>query len=195
MTDFFRYKKLFRVYMRSTLWIGVSGILLVSLFGSQIYKISGMKPAVIPRNNALMDPIFDSLDKKGHPYKIRAYRANQTGEDTFSFLAPAASLRELDGRHYVLTGKTGTYERAKKLFSAKGSVLLRSDSRYRVLTDSATMNLKTKDVMGNESVRGEGPMGAFRAEGFEVKNNGHNLILKGRSHVTIVPSQASAFKK
>jgi lipopolysaccharide export system protein LptC len=141
------------------------------------------------QENRMMKPEYISTDKKGQPFKVDAEWAKKETEQVSDLVKPHGVITLDKGETLELNADAGKYDSEGKVLNLEGDVTLTSSDGYKVITQSAQMEVDSKTIEGNKHVEGQGPAGSIMGQdGFRIedKGNGQKIItLKGQSRVVI----------
>lgn len=143
---------------------------------------------------AMKKPRLSGTDSKGNPYLITAASAVQDGVNTrrVSLNLVDADL-QYDGTRWAnATAGKGLVDLDAKQLSLSGGLSLYTDSGYELHTNSAFADLDRNTVVGKEKVHGQGPMGAFDANGFALDRQKQHLTLNGQVRMTFYPKKVKS---
>ena len=132
---------------------------------------------------------FTGVDAAKRPFAVTADSADQTNakSDEILLVAPKADILLGNGAWVALTAQTGIFNRELQILELTDGVNLFHDSGYEFQTQSVVVDLAAGDAIGTEPVRGQGPFGQLRAEGFRIYNRGERVEFIGKSKLVIRP--------
>ena len=136
------------------------------------------------QSERIINPRFTGRDESGAPFVITADTAERRteGADTVTDLdRPALDYALLDrgaDASQVLAERGVFNERAQTL-ALQSQVRLTTRSGYVFRTEAATLHLREGRVTGDQPVFGLAPWGAVRADEFEVRDDGREIVLSG----------------
>ncbi|BDB96428.1 hypothetical protein HYD_5610 [Candidatus Hydrogenosomobacter endosymbioticus] len=142
------------------------------------------KKAWKSERDSVTDAKFFSIDDKKRQYSFYAKKAQRETSSLFTFLFPKVELKDKNIR-YFLDGERASYDKAKEVIKVSGNVSFKDSRKYKITTESASMDMKTKDIFGNALVKGNGPLGVFSAERFKILDHGNRILLNGRAKMVI----------
>jgi lipopolysaccharide export system protein LptC len=90
-----------------------------------------------------------------------------------------------DGVWMHLSADGGRFDREASKLSLKGQVALFTDRGNEIHADHAVVDLERGEITGGGPVTGHGPYGRFRADAFEVREEGNLLLLSGGVRLVI----------
>ena len=126
----------------------------------------------------IINPRFTGRDEGGVPYVITAETAERRrgAEQALTDLErPTLDYALLDG----VLAEHGVFDDANLSLQLDTNVRLTTRSGYVFDTQSATLFLREGVVTGPAPMHGLAPWGAVRADRFEVRDDGHHIILEG----------------
>ena len=134
---------------------------------------------------------FIGADSKKRPYTITASQAIQlegapNDPERVQLVQPQADITLSDGTWLALTASTGLFQVSDNQLHLNGAVNVFHDKGYEIVTTSASVDLEAGTAKGDAPVRGQGPFGLLNgADGFEIRDGGAVVIVKGRSKLII----------
>ena len=140
-------------------------------------------------NLRMVNARFTGVDASQRPFAVTADFADQTSAKSNEIMldAPKADILLSNGAWVALTAASGIFNRKMQFLELTGGVSLFHDSGYEFQTESAVLDLAAGDAIGTEPVRGQGPFGQLRAEGFRIYNRGERVDFTGKSKLVIRP--------
>ena len=139
-------------------------------------------------NDLSMDkPRLSGVDDNGNPFVITAKVAVQDAKNP-----KRATLKIIEGD--FSDGKAGWYnaragggviDMATGQVDLDGGIDVFTDGGYTLHTQSASLNLHANIVHGHQTVSGQGPRGAMKADTFHYDRQGGQLILEGHVQTVI----------
>ncbi|MAP49044.1 MAG: hypothetical protein CMH90_06135 [Oceanicaulis sp.] len=132
----------------------------------------------------IINPRFTGRDEGGVPYVITAETAERRrgAEQALTDLErPTLDYALLDGGEDAsrVLAEHGVFDDANLSLQLDTNVRLTTRSGYVFDTQSATLFLREGVVTGPAPMHGLAPWGAVRADRFEVRDDGHHIILEG----------------
>ncbi len=142
-----------------------------------------IKDAVEPviAKNELLNPKFESADKKKQPYKITADRALQgeTNKDLIMLDKPVGLITMEDGIKVTMRSETGAYRQDTERFFLQGDVHLQHEQGYELKSEEAHVDLQKNYAWSEKDVRGEGPDLSIDAKGVRADGETGEIIFTG----------------
>ncbi len=138
-------------------------------------------------NPSMVNPRFFGFDKENQSYSITADLARKMddGSTVVELEMPKADITLNDGTWLVLTAKSGIFKQLKKTLDLEGAVNLFHDSGYEFQTTKASIDLEKGLAKGEKAIRGQGPFGEMRGEGFRLIDKGKTIVFTGKSKLVI----------
>lgn len=135
----------------------------------------------------MSNPRYDGIDSKNRPFSVTAETAIQsdTDPDVVDLGAPKADVTMADGTWISLSADSGRYMRDLRQLDLRGAVSLYQDRGYELHADTAHIDLELKEASSQEPVEGHGPAGEIAGDGFHMTDDGHTILLTGRSRVLL----------
>lgn len=137
-------------------------------------------------------PRYVGRTDKAEPYEVTASSAflDPANPDRIHLDQLRAVLERSDASAVHLRADEGVYLRERDVLELDGDLELTfgEGDGYRFTTASAHVDLGQGHVAGAEPVQGEGPVGALKADGFDIEDGGKRLRFEGRVQVTILPA-------
>jgi len=148
--------------------------------------------AKFSKDASMVNPRYVGTGKDTQPFTITADLAKNLlkGSAAVELEMPEADITLKDGTWLVLTAKTGVYSRDVNKLALVGAVNLFHDSGYEFRTSKADIDLAKGTAVSNTPVRGHGPFGTLKAEGFRVSDKGKTIYFTGKSKLVIFPDAA-----
>lgn len=145
---------------------------------------------------SMVNPRYLGIDKDNQSYSITADLARklEKGSMSVELEMPKADITLEDGTWLVLTAKNGVFQRSQKTLNLAGAVNLFHDSGYEFRTSEARIDLEKGIADGAAAVRGQGPFGDLKAEGFRLLDKGKTILFTGKSRMVIYPGAGKAVK-
>lgn len=130
---------------------------------------------------AMIKPRLSGTDAKGNPFVITADRAIQQGRNSRKArLINVDADITLDNERWLnATAADGLFDADARTLVLNGGISVFSDNGYELHTQSAHFDLKRGVARGQQTVTGQGPLGAIRADSFEVDKTTQQIRLRG----------------
>lgn len=145
---------------------------------------------VLPKNvgqNELLRPRFQSMDSKGQPFNITAYRAMQSSHDPSVIILerPMADMTLDTGSWLAAEAKKGVYRKKADKLLLEGDVKLYRDDGYQLETDKLLINLDKLQAWSDVNVYAQGPAGTLNASGMQAGTGDGKIIFTGPVKLTL----------
>lgn len=142
----------------------------------------------------LVNARFVGSDRENRPFTVTADLAKHVLDKKakVELEMPKADITAADGSWLALTADTGFFDRERKTLDLDGDVNLFHDSGFEFMTKTAHIDLNDGVAEGHDPVRGQGPFGTLRAEGFRMEERGNRIVFTGKSRMVIYPGVEAA---
>lgn len=149
-----------------------------------IVPMESDKPEIQMQNiakNELLNPKFESMDKKNKPYKITADRAVQgeKNKDLIMLDRPIGVMTMKDGIQVTVHSDTGAYRQDTERFFLQGGVFMQHADGYTLSSEEAHIDLKQNFAWSDKDVQGQGPDILISAKGVRADGNTGEIIFAG----------------
>ncbi len=137
--------------------------------------------------NELINPKFESMDKKSQPYVITADRAVQgdKNKDLIMLDQPKGTVTMQSGRRVNVSSATGAYRQDTERFFLQGGVFLRHDDGYVLQSEEAHIDLKESFAWSEKAVQGQGPDIAIEASGMHANGKTGEVVFTGPARLIL----------
>lgn len=153
-------------------------------------KVKNLLPPKLAVENYLIEPSFTTTDAQNRPVDIKADYAIQSFEDKTAQLSRPDTHFQIDPTTSVsIHSKNGFFDEKNNQLSYQDAVVLKTSNGYNIETDEAIVTIREKIAEGSLPVKGKGPAGDFKAEGFKVSDGGKKIELKGKSKLSLNPKK------
>ena len=78
-----------------------------------------------------------------------------------------------------ILAKSGVYNERDKLLHLLGNVRIDDGQGLRFASETATVDMRTGKLVGDEGVQGDGPLGQVTAKSYSVDRDGDRMVLRG----------------
>ncbi len=145
---------------------------------------------------SMVNPRYLGIDGENQAFSITADLARRLdeGSPAVELEMPKADITLDDGTWLVVTANSGVYKQIKKSLDLTGAVNLFHDSGYEFKTSKVRINLETGVAEGDAAVRGQGPFGELRGEGFRFIDKGKTIVFTGKSKLVIYQGLGKSVK-
>ncbi|MCE3232299.1 MAG: hypothetical protein K0R98_556 [Rickettsiaceae bacterium] len=186
------------VFATKYLLLFIATILIIALIAMPLFNnvhdnfrlsFSSVEPGTNGEEPKMTNPSFQGVDKDGQTYTITGTTAVKKPDDTLILNDINADINLKDGTSASLTSKTGSYNKKQDALHLSGAVYAKTSQNYEIETESVTASLNNKSATGNNEIKGKSKFATFRADNFQILENGNRLVFKG--NVKIVFDQAA----
>ena len=145
---------------------------------------------------SMVNPRYLGIDKENQTFSITADLARRLaeGSSAIELEMPKADITLNDGTWLVVTAYNGIYKQVKKTLDLSGAVNMFHDSGYEFKTSKVSIDLEKGLAKGDAAVRGQGPFGDLRGEGFRLIDKGKTIVFTGKSKLVIYQGLGKSFK-
>ncbi len=137
--------------------------------------------------NELINPKFETMDKKNQPYKIVAKRALQgeKNKDLIMLELPVGVMTMNDGVEVTVQSKTGAYRQDTQRFFLQGDVIVKHGDGYKIYSDEAHIDLKKNFAWSEKNVHGKGPKITINAKGMRANVDTGEVVFIGPAKLVL----------
>jgi lipopolysaccharide export system protein LptC len=141
----------------------------------------------IDNDLAMIKPRLSGSDARGNPFVVTADIAVQDARNTRrARLRNIEADLSLDKQRWINAAATdGLYDMSAGSLVLSGGISVYSDSGYELHTKSGNVDLRSGVFRGQKEVTGQGPLGNFRADHFELRRASRQILLDGNVHMTM----------
>ena len=138
-----------------------------------------VKPGQKASSPVMSNPEYRGSNAAGEQFKVNGVKATQISQSLAVIDQVEAQMLRKNGGWLSLTADKAEYHQDAKKIELISNVTVIDDRGYSFITSRATIDTKTNDTYGNESISGTGPLGNVLASGFEIRDKGAHIIFKG----------------
>lgn len=137
--------------------------------------------------NELLNPEFESRDKKNQPYKITAARAVQgeANKDLIMLERPVGVMTMQNGVQVKMHSNTGAYRQDTERFFLEGGVFLEHAEGYTISSEEAHVDLKQNFAWSEMAVHGTGPDISIDATGVQANGKTGRILFTGPAKLVL----------
>ncbi len=172
----------------------IAAVIAYSLVPRQSEKLSLATGnwTIINNDLTMTKPRLTGTDRRGNPFVVTAEAAIQNpGNVRLATLRAIQADMTIDKNRWLnATVAAGFIDMNKGTLALHDGIAIFSDDGYEVHTERADIDLKKGLFHGPVAVNGQGPMGTFRADSFDIDRDSGVLQLHGHVHMTIEPPAA-----
>jgi lipopolysaccharide export system protein LptC len=140
-------------------------------------------------NVSMLNARFQGVDDKGQPYTLTADVASQKKADSndVELEFPRGEINLDDGRRVLIDARNGLYRRDTQLLELEGGVNVFHEDGYRLMTDTALVDLENGVAVSEDPTRTEATFGEVDSEGIEITQDGDRIFFTGKARLLVYP--------
>lgn len=175
--------------------VGVVAALMVFLpltsGGDVSFVLDKNKVEVSKERLKVQSASYRGQDNKGQPFVLTAESALQKSatESLVDMQKLMAELQTPDGLAKLIA-PSGKFNPVSQQMDVNGPITFAGPNNYTLISNGATVDLKTKKMQGKNGVSGTVPQGTFTADNMSADLDGRVVTLDGRARLRIAPRQA-----
>jgi lipopolysaccharide export system protein LptC len=151
--------------------------------------------AKVDNDLAMIKPRLTGSDAKGNPFVITADKAVQDRRNTRRARLKNVEADMTDQQRWITaTAATGLFDMNAGTLALDGGISVYSDSGYEMHTAKGNIDLKKGVFHGPVEVHGQGPLGTFRADRFQIDRTTRQMLLTGNVQMTLYVQSSKAKK-
>jgi len=166
-------------------------VLIVSVVVAYIIASSNRPVPVMPvmpvqianeNEMVIQKPVFTGLDDSKNPFSLSADTALQQtdGSGITDLVNPELNTSPEKNGGANVTARSGKYDDTGRVLELTDDVTLTTDSGFEYTTPSATIELGSDEISGNQGVQGIGPLGEIKSDEFKIVDGGERVYFTGR---------------
>jgi lipopolysaccharide export system protein LptC len=166
-------------------------VLIVSIVAFYIIASSNRPAPVIPimpvqvaneDERVIRNPVFTGRDDSKNPFSLSADTALQQtdGSGITDLVNPELNTSPEKNNGANVTARHGKYDDTGRILELTDEVTLTTETGFEYTTPSATIELNSDIISGNNGVQGEGPLGNIKSDEFKVVEGGERIYFTGR---------------
>ena len=174
--------------------VGVIAALMVitplSPRGEVSFLLDRNKVALVNERLSVDNAMYRGRDDQGRPFSLMAGDAVQRSsiEGLVRMHDLVAQLLLADGPAR-LSAEGGTYDIEAETVAVDGPVRLTASDGYAMVARGVSVDLKAREMRGDDGVSGEVPAGTFSANSIRADLAARTLTLQGNARLTMIPGQ------
>jgi lipopolysaccharide export system protein LptC len=134
---------------------------------------------------------YTGQDARGRAFALDAGSAVQkTSSDPIVDLERLAARIELRDGPANIRADQGRYDMTKQQVKVDGPIAVTAADGYRMTTQDATVDLKTRRVESAGAVSGSTPLGTFRGDTLAADLDARTVALRGNARLRVMPGRA-----
>jgi lipopolysaccharide export system protein LptC len=151
--------------------------------------------AVAPERMRVTEATYRGEDQKGQPFALTAQSAVQkTSADPVVKLDRLSAKLKLDSGNATLVAPRGSYNLNDQKVGLDGPVNFRTADGYTLDTHDVQLDMETRQLAGDNPVKGNMPLGQFRADRMKADLDNRVVVLDGNAHLHITQRSGRAPK-
>jgi lipopolysaccharide export system protein LptC len=168
-------------------WALPAGMALIALFLVGAVVLSGVKtakPDIRAAQTAirLVNARFMGRVKDGRGFQIGAINAmrDEKNLNVVILNEPNLTIGGETATPARLAARRGEYDEVRRLLTLIGDVRIDDGAGRRLQSERAVIDMKEGKIVGQSGISGDGPMGQFSAQSYDVNQKTKKLEFKGR---------------
>ena len=149
-----------------------------------------------PQASVIVGPKYIGTTGSGLNYTVKASHAAPSLENT-----DAINLKNLridvkaqNDTAMTMTANRATYWRTRNGMAAEGDITVKTNQNHTMRAKTAYADFGRSVVWSDAPISGEGPNGTFKADGFEITQDGSQVLLRGKVDLSLIPSHKPGHK-
>ena len=138
-----------------------------------------------PESGQLTEARYNGVDEHNHPYTVTADAARQATPERIDLTRPVGDITLQTGTWMRVGGQQGVYMQQSGQLDLSGNVTLYRDDGTTMLTDAATVDVKSGAASSAEKTHVEGPFGTLDAQGFTLLDRGAVVQFQGPGRMVL----------
>ncbi|WP_296722413.1 LPS export ABC transporter periplasmic protein LptC [Erythrobacter sp.] len=158
--------------------------------GEVSFLLDRNKVALIDERLSVDNAMYRGRDNSGRPFSLMAGEAVQRssieGLVRMQDLVAQMMLTEGPAR---LSAQGGVYDIDAETVAVNGPVQLTANDGYSMVARGVGVDLKAREMRGDDGVSGEVPAGTFSADTMRADLGARTITLEGSARLTMTPGQ------
>ncbi|MDP2131318.1 MAG: LPS export ABC transporter periplasmic protein LptC [Erythrobacter sp.] len=158
--------------------------------GEVSFLLDRNKVARIDQRLSVDNAMYRGRDDQGRPFSVMAGEAVQasSAEGLVRMQDLVAQLLLTEGPAR-LSAPGGTYDIENETMTIDGAVRLVGADGYSMIARGVSIDLRTRQMRGDDGVSGTLPAGSFSARSIRADLATRKILLEGDARVTMIPGQ------
>ena len=135
----------------------------------------------------MVNPLYQGMDQDGRPFTVTAELATQQGAEEVALQTLQADITMQDGSWVTIKSRHGHVDLETRTLYLDQEVQFFHDAGYSFMTNSVAVDMKTGVARGQEEIKGTGPMGSLRADGFVIASEKDHIRFGKNVKMVVVP--------
>lgn len=140
---------------------------------------------------SMINPRFFTVDQTGQPFNLIAKTAYELPGDIRRVQLDDVKADVLlkNNTWFALDAGKAVYTQVEDMLDLFDKVNLYSDQGYELETTQASINVRTRDIIGKEKTISRSSIGHAVSDGFSVSDQGKVLRFLGKTRVILYPQE------
>jgi lipopolysaccharide export system protein LptC len=185
------------VRLLSVLLPGLIGVLLAIMViaplsprGEISFLLDRTKVAMVDDRLRALGALYRGQDDRGRAFSVTAGSAIQhTARLQLVEMKDVTARMLLDDGPAVMVAQSGTYDFGRQQISVPGPVNVQTADGYRMVTQGASIDLNTRQLVSHGPVEGRIPTGTFSADRLVANLDTRDIRLDGHARLRMVPGK------
>jgi lipopolysaccharide export system protein LptC len=158
--------------------------------GEVSFLLDRNKVALIDERLSVDNAMYRGRDDTGRPFSLMAGEAVQRSsiEGLVRMQDLVAQMVLVDGPAR-LSARGGVYDIDAETVAVDGPVRLTANDGYTMIASGVAVDLKAREMRGDQGVTGEVPAGTFSARSMRADLSARRLMLEGDARLTMTPGK------
>jgi len=184
------FLRFFRQVCAALAGASLASLLLAIVLNGLGPGMTGRRTLGVEETLTMLNPRFVGQDGDGGRYVLTANRAVRQGLDTQKMDLDAPQFKTVTGR--TLTALRGKYDPDASIIELFDKVVFSDEEGRQFTTSYAYIDARANIVKGGRAISGASGLGEVRADAYEVRKDGGQLVMSGRVRGVINPSARSS---
>jgi LPS export ABC transporter protein LptC len=144
-------------------------------------------PDVTEASNELVNPMFESVDRDGQPFRITAVRAVQEpgNPDLINLTMPSGEITLKSSEKVTIRAAEGKYDQTARTLNLTGQVVVAMSAGHVLTTDRLSVDMRAGLLNSHGAVTVTSPLGSIKAADMTGNEAGKILIFGGPATLVI----------
>ncbi len=141
--------------------------------------------------DAVMDaPRYRGVDERSRPYTVTAQSGRQMGPDRIGLAQPKGDMLLEGGSWVMVQARNGLYRQRQSQLDLSGDATLYRGDGTTMVSDSASVDVKSGAAASADRTHAEGPFGTLDAQGYTLLDKGDVVQFPGPGRAVLNAAQA-----
>lgn len=184
-----QFLKAFRLVCAALAGASLVSLLLAIVLNAMGPGVVGRRTLGVEETLTMLNPRFTGQDGNGSRYEITAVRAVRQGLDTQKMELETPRFKSDGGQ--TVTAVRGFYDPEARTIELFDKVVFTDPKGRQLTTSYALIDARQDIIKGAQAISGASGLGEVRADAYEVRRDGGQLIMRGRVRGVINPGAGS----